>query len=77
MRASSTCGEGVLRGLGVSSCCADFDFPVFVVSLDVFFAAGFLIPFFGFGVAVWWRLIFGVGDFFGLEVDECVSFSSD
>ena len=37
-RASSTCGAGVFRGLGVSSFCADFDFALFFVLSDVFFA---------------------------------------
>ena len=33
---------------------------------------------FGFGVGVWRRFVFGVGDFFGLGVDaECVPVSSD
>ena len=61
--ASSTCGVGVFRGLGVSSFRADFDF---------FFAV------FGFGVGVWCRFAFGVGDFFGFGVDaEPASVSSD
>jgi hypothetical protein len=64
-RSSSTCGVGVFRGLGVSSSCADFDFALF-------FAV------FGFGVGVWCRFPFGVGDFFGFGVDaECASVSSD
>ena len=46
-RAASTCASGVFRGLGVSSFCADFDFPVF-------FAV------FGFGVGVWRSFVFGV-----------------
>jgi len=33
---------------------------------------------FGFGVGVWCRFAFGVGDFFGFGVDaECASVSSD
>ena len=68
-RASSTCGAGVFRGLGVSSFCADFDFALF-------FAPDFFV--FGFGVGVWRRFVFGVGDFFGFGVDAArVSVSSD
>ena len=66
-RASSTCGAGVFRGLGVSSFRADFDFAP-----DFFFVV------FGFGVGVWRRFAFGVGDFFGFGVDaERASVSSD
>ena len=65
--ASSTCGVGVFRGLGVSSFRADFDF-----------ALDFVFAFFGFGVGVWCHFAFGVGDFFGFGVDaECASVSSD
>ena len=68
-RSSSTCGAGVFRGLGVSSFCADFDF-------ELFFVPDFVV--FGFGVGVWRRFVFGVGDFFGFEVGAaCVSVSSD
>jgi hypothetical protein len=77
-RASSTCGDGVFRGLGVSSFRADFEFELFFVSSDVFFAADFLFVVFGFGVGVWRRFVFGVGDFFGFGVDAAlVSVSSD
>ena len=66
-RSSSTCGVGVFRGLGVSSFSADF---------DLFFSPDFFV--FGFGVGVWWRFAFGVGDFFGFGVGaECASVSSD
>ena len=66
-RSSSTCGVGVFRGLGVSSFRADFDFAP-----DFFFVV------FGFGVGVWRRFAFGVGDFFGFGVDaERASVSSD
>ena len=66
-RASSTCGVGVFRGLGVSSFRADFDF-----------ALDFVLAFFGFGVGVWCRFAFGVGDFLGFGVDaECAEVSSD
>jgi hypothetical protein len=66
-RSSSACGVGVFRGLGVSSFRADFDF-----------ALDFVFAFFGFGVGVWCRFAFGVGDFFGFGVDaECASVSSD
>jgi hypothetical protein len=71
-RPSSTCGAGVFRGLGVSSFPADFDLAAFFVSSDFFFAV------LGFGVGVWRRLVFGVGDFFGFGVDSSrVSISSD
>jgi hypothetical protein len=64
--------------LGVSSACADLEFSIFVAVPDVFFGLDFLFVFFGFGVGVWWRFVFGVGDFFGLGVDaERVSLSSD
>ena len=70
-RSSSTCGAGVFRGLGVSSFSAAFDFALSFV-LDFFFAV------FGFGVGVWCRFVFGVGDFFGFGVDAArVSVSSD
>ena len=70
-RASSTCGAGVFRGLGVSSFRADFDFALF-------FAPDFFFAVFGFGVGVWRRFVFGVGDFFGFGVDAArVSVSSD
>ena len=76
--ASSVWGAGVLRGLGVSSFTADFDFAVFVVLLDVFFPPDLLFPVFGFGVGVCRCFAFGVGDFFGFGVDaECVPVSSD
>ena len=69
-RSSSTCGAGVFRGLGVSSFCADFDFALF-------FASAFFFVVFGFGVGVWCRFAFGVGDFFGFGVDaERASLSS-
>ena len=62
-RASSTCGVGVFRGLGVSS---------FRAAPDFFFVV------FGFGVGVWCRFAFVVGDFFGFGVDtERASVSSD
>ena len=68
-RASSTWDTGVFRGLGVSSFCADFDFAFF-------FAPDFFV--FGFGVGVWRRFVFGVGDFRGFGVDAArVSVSSD
>ena len=68
-RSSSTCGAGVFRGLGVSSFCTDFDFALF-------FSPDFLV--FGFGVGVWRRFVFGVGDFLGFGVDAArVSVSSD
>jgi len=70
-RASSTCVVGVFRGLGVSSFCADFDSALF-------FAPDFFFDVFGFGVGVWCRFDFGVGDFFGFGVDaERPSVSSD
>ena len=76
--AFSTCGAGVFLGLGVSSSRADFDFALFVVLSDIFFALDFFFAVFGFGVGMWRRFAFGVGDFFGLGVDaECVSVSSD
>ena len=69
--ASSTCGAGVFRGLGVSSFRADFD-------SGPFFVPDFFFDVFGFGVGVWCRFAFGVGDFFGFGVDAaCVSVSSD
>jgi hypothetical protein len=68
--ASSTCGAGVFRGLGVSSFRADFDSALF-------FAPDFFFAVFGFGVGVWCRFAFGVGDFFGFGVDaERASLSS-
>ena len=77
-RASSTCGAGVLCGLGVSCFRADFDFALFFVLSDVFFATDFFFAVFGFGVGVWRRFVFGVGDFFGFGVDAArVSVSSD
>ena len=77
-RASSTCGVGVFRGLGVSSFTADFEFALFVVLLDVFFAPDLFFTVFGFGVGVRRCFVFGVGDFFGFGVDaERVSVSSD
>jgi hypothetical protein len=70
-RASSTCVVGVFRGLGVSSFCADFDSALF-------FAPDFFFDVFGFGVGVWCRFDFGVGDFIGFGVDaERPSVSSD
>ena len=67
-RVSSTCGAGVFRGFGVSSCCADFDFALFAPDFFVF----------GFGVGVWRRFAFGVGDFLGFGVDAArVSVSPD
>ena len=77
-RAFSTCGAGVFRGLGVSSFRADVDFALFFASSDVFFAPDFFFAVFGFGVGVWRRFVFGVGDFFGFGVDAArVSVSSD
>ena len=67
--ASSTCGAGVFRGLGVSSFCADFDFELFFVFSTVLFALDLFFAFFGFGVGVWRRFVFGVGDPFGCGVD--------
>ena len=70
-RASSTCVVGVFRGLGVSSFRADFDSALF-------FAPDFFFAVFGFGVGVWCRFEFGVGDFFGFGVDaERTSVSPD
>ena len=70
-RASSTCGAGVFGGIGVSSFRADSDFALF-------FAPDFFFAVFGFGVGVWCRFAFGVGDFFGFGVDaEPASVSSD
>ena len=70
-RASSTCGAGVFRGLGVSSSRADFDFALL-------FAPDFFFAIFGFGVGVWRRFVFDVGDFLGFGVDAArVSDSSD
>jgi hypothetical protein len=60
-RASSTCGAGVFRGLGVSSFPADFDFALFFASSDVFFAPDFFLAVFGFGVGVWRRFVFDEG----------------
>ena len=51
-RASSACGAGVFRGLGVSCFRADFDFPLFAVLSDVFFALDFFLAVFGLGVGV-------------------------
>src|SRR5262249_39278799 len=66
--ASTTCGRAVLRGLGVSSVCADFYFAFFFVFSDVFFGPDFFFAVFG----------FGVGDCFGFGVDAArVSVSSD
>jgi hypothetical protein len=77
-RSSSSCGAGVFRGLGVSSFRAAFDFELFFVLSDVFFAPDFFFAVFGFGVGVWRRFVFGVGDFFGFGVDAArVSVSSD
>ena len=77
-RSSSTCGAGVFRGLGVSSSRAGFDFALFFVLLDAFFAPAFFFAVFGFGVGLWRRFAFGVGDFFGFGVDALrVSVSSD
>jgi hypothetical protein len=67
--ASSTCGAGVFPGLGVSSFRADFDFPLFAVVSDVFFALDFFFVVFGFGVGVLCRFAFGVGNFFGFGLD--------
>ena len=67
--ASSTCGAGVFRGLGVSSFCADFDFALFFVLSTVLFALDLFFALFGFGVGVWRRFVFGVGDLFGCGVD--------
>ena len=75
-RASSSCGAGVFRGLGVSSFCADFDFALFFVLSDVFFASDFFFAVFGFGVGVWRRFVFGVGEFFGFGVDAARVFGS-
>ena len=77
-RASSPCGVGGFRGLGVSSFRADFDFPPFIPLSDVFFSPDFFFAVFGFGVGVWRRFVFGVGDFFGFGVDvERASVSAD
>ena len=77
-RSSSTCGAGVFRGFGVSSFRADFDFSLFFVLSDAFFPPAFFFAVFGFGVGVWRRFVFGVGDFFGFGVDAAlVSVSSD
>ena len=67
-RSSSTCGAGVFRGLGVSSSRADFDSALFFVLSEVFFVLDLFFAVFGFGVGVWRRFVFGVGDFFGLGV---------
>lgn len=77
-RASSIWGVGVLRGLGVSSFTADFDFAVFVVLLEAFLPSDLVFPVFGLGVGVCRCFPFGVGDFFGFGVDaERVPVSSD
>jgi hypothetical protein len=77
-RVSSTCGAGVFRGLGVSSFRADFDSALLFALSDVFFASDFFFAVVGFGVGVWRRFVFGVGDFFGFGVDAArVSVSSD
>ena len=77
-RSSSTCGDGVFRGLGVSSFRADFDFSLFFVLSAAFLAPDFFFAVFGFGVGVWRRFVFGAGDFFGFGVDAArVSVSSD
>jgi len=45
---------------------------------DVCFAPDSFFAVFGFGVGVWRRFVFGVGDFFGFGVDAArVSVSSD
>jgi hypothetical protein len=67
--ASSTCGAGVFRGLGVSTFCADFDFELFSVLSTVVFALDLFFAPFGFGVGVWRRFVFGVGDLFGCGLD--------
>jgi hypothetical protein len=67
--ASSTCGAGVFRGLGVSTFDADFDLELFFVLSTVFFAPDLFFALFGFGVGVWRRFVFGVGDLFGCGVD--------
>jgi hypothetical protein len=78
VRVSSTCGAGVFRGLGVSSFRADSDSALFLALSDVFFAPDFFFAVFGFGVGVWRRFVFGVGDFFGFGVAAArVSVSSD
>ena len=78
VRVSSTCGAGVFRGLGVSSFRADFDSALFFALSDVFFAPDFFFAVFGFGVGVWRRFVFGVGDFFGFGLAAArVSVSSD
>jgi hypothetical protein len=68
-RAFSICAAGVFPGLGVSSFRADFDFELFFDLSDVFFVPDFVFAVFGFGVGVWRRFVFGVGDFFGFGVD--------
>jgi hypothetical protein len=68
-RASSTCGVGVFRGSDVFSFCADFDFELFFVFSTVLFALDLFFALFGFGVGVWRRFVFGVGDLFGCGVD--------
>ena len=67
--ASSTCGAGVFRGLGVSTFCADFDSELFSVLSTVLFALDVFFALFGFGVGVWRRFVFGVGDLFECGVD--------
>ena len=75
-RGSSICGAGVFGGFGVSLFSAEFDFSLFVVLSDAFFAPVFFFA--GFGVGVWRCFVFGVGDFFGFGVDASrVSVSSD
>ena len=66
--ASSACDAGVFRGLGVSTFCADFDFELFSVLSTVVFALDLFFALF-FGVGVWRRFVFGVGDLFGCGVD--------
>jgi len=75
---ASSCGAGVFRGLGVSCFRANFDFAVSFVLSDAFLPPAFFFGVFGFGVGVWRRFVFGVGDLVGFGVDAaCVSVSSD
>ena len=78
VRASSSVGAGVFRGLDFSSFPVDLEFPLFLVLSEVFVALDFFFMLFGFGVGVWRRFRFGIGDSFDFETDAaCVSASSD
>ena len=76
---SSTRGDGVFRGFGVSSSfAADFCSAVLFALPDVSFALGFFFAVFGFGVGVCRCFVLGVGNFFGFGVDVTpVSVPSD